>query len=133
MDRREHLAQTPSMDRLHTKYVKYVLQDGGDPERAVFKIVLPSADRVPEAHSNGKLSPSESCAKKVNLDYTLSNGRISKICRGSNQHELEFYFSDVSSDAVLILDMPYDYAAPLHNRNEGDLIVLSDTEFMWPV
>lgn len=132
-DRREHLAQTPSMDRLHTKFAKYVLQDGEDPERAVFKFVLPPVDRVPAAHPNDKLSPSESCAKEINLNHTMSNGRISKICQGPHFYELEFYFSDVSSDAVLILDMPYDYAAPLHNRNAVDLFVLSDADFLWPV
>jgi len=131
-DRREHLAQTPSMDRLHTKYVKYVLQDGEDPERTVFKIVLPSADRVPAAHSGGNPSLREPC-KEVSLDYTMSHGSIDKICQGWHPYVLEFHFSDVSSDAVLTVDMPYDHVAPLLEWNIIDLQATSDDgEILWP-
>ena len=139
VDAREHLAQMPHRDRLHTQLVKYTLRDGTHPTWPHFDPV-PSHDEQAPPEYQGKLMPPEFCFREVELDYALSDGRITKICRQLAPYNLYFHFDGVNSDAVLVVDVPYDYAPPLWILNATHFPVVwsgsgsgtSVDDVLWP-
>ena len=130
-DRREHLAQTPHLDRLHTKLVKYVPRDDGEPDRPRFDKIPSDHERVYELQY-GRDKYVDRCFRE-DLDHTMSDGRITKICGDATINSLSFHFSGVDSGAVLVVDVPYDYIPPVYMLNGAYFLTWDGFDFEGPM
>ncbi len=68
------------------------------------------------------------CPELLDLDYTITNGNVDKIC-GSYPHIfVVFYFSNVTSGSELTVDIPWSNMRPYRTVDFGTEYFFADTD-----
>ncbi len=67
--------------------------------------------------------PDSYCPSQINLNYTISQGSVDKICRDVDNNMFTFFTSDIINISKLTVDISYDYYSNFHDYSPIEMLV----------